>query len=102
ARPHLAADRSTVLVNDDADNHLMQVGPGVFGMTVPAETVAAFALEIEAGRIEDRQPRIVEEVAALGEQVALDQILVGAGPRAAARLVRKFLAQPGHRPVEVM
>src|SRR5271157_3398489 len=31
ARPHLAADRSAVLVNDDADNHLMQVGPGVFG-----------------------------------------------------------------------
>ena len=102
ARPHLAADGSTVLVDDDAEDHLMQIGASVFGMTIAAERLAAFALEIEAGRIEDCQPDIVEETAALGEQLLLDQILVGARRQAAAALVGKFLAQPGHRPIQVM
>jgi len=90
ARPHLAANRPSVLVDDDADHHLMQIGPGVFGMTVAPERLAAFALEIQAGGIEDRQPHIVEEAAALAEQLFLDQILVGAGSYAAAGLVREF------------
>jgi hypothetical protein len=47
-------------------------------MTVAAERLAAFALEIKAGGIEDRQPDIVEQAAASGEQLLLDQILVGA------------------------
>jgi len=92
ARPHLAANRPAVLVDDDADHHLMQIGPRVFGMTVVAERLAAFALKIQAGGIEDRQPHIIEEAAALGEKLLLDQILVGAGRQAAAGLVREFLA----------
>jgi hypothetical protein len=49
----------------------MQIGAGILGMTVLAERRSAFPLEIEAGRIEDRQPYIVEQVAALCEQLFL-------------------------------
>ena len=57
----------------------MQVGARVFGMTVVAERRSAVALEIQARGIEDRQPDVIEEAAAFGEQSFLDQILVGAG-----------------------
>ena len=80
----------------------MQIGTGVFGITVAAERGSAFALEIQAGGIEDRQPNIIEEPAAFGEQVFLDQILVGAGHQAAALLVGKLLAEPGHCTVQVV
>ena len=102
ARPHLATDRPPGLIDDDAKNHLMQIWAGVFGMTVAAERRSAVTLEIQARRIEDRQPHIIEEVAALGEQLFLDQILVAAGHQAAALLVGKFFAEPSHRPVQVM
>ena len=71
-RPHLAADRPAGLVDDDADYHLMQIGPGVFGMTVAPERGSTVTLEIQAGGIEDRQPDIIEETAAFGEQLFLD------------------------------
>ena len=58
-------------------------------MTVAAERASAVALEIQAGGIEDRQPDIIEEAVAFGEQLLLDQILVGAGHQAAALLVGK-------------
>ena len=102
ARPHLAADRSPGFINDDAEDHLMQIRPRVFGMTVAAERGPAVAFEIQAGGIEDRQPDIIEEAAAFGEQLFLDHILVGARHQAASLLVGKFLAEPGHRPVQVM
>ena len=99
ARPHLAADRSSGLVDDDAEDHLMQIGAAIFGMTVETERRSAFAFEIQARGIEDRQPDIIEEAATLGEQLFLDQILVGAGHQTAALLIGKFLAEPGHRPI---
>src|SRR5664279_1399767 len=102
ARPHLTTDRSPGLIDDDAKDHLMQIGAGVFGMIVAAERGSAVTLEIEARGIEDRQPDIIEEAAAPGEQLLLDQILVGAGHQAASLLVGKFFAEPGHRPVQVI
>ena len=89
-------------VEELAEDHLMQIRPRVFGMTVAAERGPTVAFEIQAGGIEDRQPDIIEEAAAFGEQLFLDQILVGAGRQAAALLVGKFFAEPSHRPVQVM
>ena len=94
AGPQLAADWPAVVINDDAEDHLMQVRPGILGMTVVAERLAAVALEIQAGSIEDRQPDIVEQVAAPAEHLLLDQVLGGTGRQAAAGLIREFLAQP--------
>jgi len=71
-------------------------------MTVAAAGGSAAALEIPAGGIEDRQPDIIEETAAFGEQLFLDQVFVGAGHQAAALLVGKSLAEPGHCTVQVM
>ena len=47
----------------------MQIRSRVFGMTVAAKRGSAVTLEIQAGGIEDRQPDIIEEVAAFGEQL---------------------------------
>jgi hypothetical protein len=66
------ADRSSSLIDDDAEDHLVQIGPGVFGMTVAPERGSTVTLEIQAGGIEDRQPDIIEETAAFGEQLFLD------------------------------
>lgn len=98
ARPHFAANRPAILVNDDAEDHLMQIRPEIFAMTVVADRLAAVTLEIQAGGIEDRQPDIVEQAAAPGEHLLLDPVLGGAGRQAAAGLIRQFLPSSGIPP----
>jgi len=71
-------------------------------MAVAAEHLSAVTREIQTRRIEDRQPDVVEQVAAFAGQLFLDQVLAGARRQVAALLIRKFVAEPGHRPAQMV
>jgi len=62
-------------VKDRADHHLLQVGPVVLAVAAAADILAAFALEIQAGRIEEHQFKFREEVLLPQEEFFLDQVL---------------------------
>ena len=105
ARPQLAADRPPLAVEHRPDDHLVQVGPMVLAVAALADVLAALALEVDRGGVEEDQLEIGEEVAAVGEQLLLDPVLDAAGSE--RRLVRllvvgQLLAEPGHGPVEVV
>ncbi len=70
-----------------------------------ADVLAAFALEVDRGGVEEHQLEVGEQVAAVGEQVLLDAVLGAAGGEGRlARLlvVGQLLAEPGHGPVQVV
>ncbi len=102
--PHLRADRSPFLVDDDADDDLVQVRPVILGVAALAERGAALALEIQRGGIHEHDRKIGEQRAPTGEQPLLDKILDAACNEGSAVLIRRgqFLAKPGHGPVQVM
>ena len=104
AGPHLRADRPAVLVDDDADDHLVQGRPVVLGMAALAERGAARALEIQGGGVHEHHRQIGEEIAPAREQPLLDEILDAARNQRPVGLLRRrqFLAEPSHGAVEVM
>ena len=52
AGPRLRADWPALAVEHDADDHLAQVGTVVLGLAVAAERLAAGAVEVERGGVE--------------------------------------------------
>jgi uncharacterized protein (DUF3084 family) len=76
----------------------------VLGEAAPPESLAARALEIEACGSHEHQIERAEEIAPPREQVLLDDVLLAARRerRGAVLLVLgQWLAEPGHRSVEV-
>ena len=70
-----------------------------------ADVLAALALEVDRGGVEEDQLEIGEEVTPVGEQPLLDPVLGAAGceRRLVLLLVLgQLLAEPGHGPVQVM
>ena len=70
-----------------------------------ADVLAALALEVDRGGVEEDQLQVGEEVAPVGEQLLLDPVLDAAGceRRLVLLLVLgQLLAEPGHGPVEVV
>ena len=104
AGPHLRADGSPFLVDDDADDHLVQVRPVILGVAALAERGTALALEIQRGGVHEHHREIGEQRAPTGEQPLLDKILDAARNQGSAVLLGRgqFLAKPGHGAVEVM
>ena len=100
----ISVHRPAVAVEQHRQDHLVEIGPMVLGKAAPSK-VGRRALEIEAGRIHEHQIERAEEIAPPREQVLLDDILQatrreGRGP--VLLIFRQFLAEPGHRPIEVM
>ena len=104
AGPHLRADRTPVAVEQDGKDHLVQIRPMILGEAVPAERLPAGAFEVQAGRVHEHEIKLGEQVAPLGAQLLFHHILETARRQGAAVLFggRQFLAQPRHRPIEVM
>ena len=75
ARPHLRADRPAIAVEQHGEDHLAQVRPMILGIAVPAQRLAARALEIETGRIHEYKIELGEEVAPPLEQAFFDDVL---------------------------
>ncbi len=59
SRPHLATQRVSFAVNNNARNHLLQVRPMVFRITVLPNRFAAVAFKVKRRRIKEHkiQPR---------------------------------------------
>ena len=77
----------------------------VLAVAVLAQRLPARAFEVEAGGVHEHQVEPREQVAATREQPLLHHVLQATrGERRAAILLlfRQFLAQPGHRPIEMM
>ena len=102
ARPHLGADRPAVAVDDEAEDHLLQIGAIVLGIAVLAQRLAALAVEGQAGGVHEHDGKVGEEIAAAVEQPFLDQVLDAARRERPVRLLLHLLAEPGHGAVEVM
>ena len=83
----------------------MQVRTMILGEAMLSERLAAGAFEVQAGRVHEHQIELREQIAPVGEQLLFDDILQAARRegRAAILFLRgQFLAQPRHRPIEVM
>src|SRR5262249_55183300 len=105
AGPQLAADRPPPAVEHHTDDHLVQVRPVVLAVAPLADLLAAVALEVERGGVEEHQLQAGEGVPAGGEQAPLDPVLGAAGGERRLVLllvVGQLLAEPGHGPVEVV
>ena len=105
ARPQLTADRSPLTVEHGSDDHLLEIRPVILAVASLTDRLSPLPLEVDRGRIEEDQLELSEQVTPSGEKCLLDQVLVAAGSE--RRLVGLFLAwqfvaQPTHRPVEVM
>jgi len=88
ARPHGAGDGTAVLVCDNPHHHLVLIGPAVLGVASGPQLLAARALEVDAGGVEEDHRKGGEEVPVGLKDGFLDGLTV--------------LAQPGHGPVEVV
>jgi hypothetical protein len=103
-RPHLRAYRPPVAVNEHRKDHLPQIPSVILAVAVVAQRLAASALEGEAGGVHEHQVEPRDQVAPMREQPLLHHVLHAArGKRRAAilLLLRQFLAQPRHRPIEM-
>ena len=77
----------------------------VLGKAASSERLAARSLEIEAGRVHEHEIERAEQIAPPREQFLLDDVLQATrreGRRAVLLIFGQFLAEPGHRPIEVM
>jgi hypothetical protein len=75
AGQHLGADRPALAVDDDRQDHLLQIRPVVLRVAISPEARAAGAVERQAGRIHEDQRQIAKQIAAALEQTLLDQVL---------------------------
>jgi len=80
--------------------------PGqALGVAVAAEGLPAGTFEVETGGVHEHQVEAAEEIAPVGEQPLLDQVLGATRGERRARVLlhlRQCLAEPGHRPVEMV
>src|SRR6267142_3335150 len=103
ARPQFAADRPAVAVQDGAHDHLLEIGPMILAVPVLPERLAAVALEVQAGGVEEDQVQVGEQVAAAFVQGLFHEVLGAARrERRGGALVVEFLAEPGHGAIQVM
>src|SRR6266446_2324525 len=79
ARPQFTADRPPLTVEHRPDDHLVEVGAMVLAETPLADVLAALALEVERGGVEEDQLQSAEEVAPVVEHALLDPVLDAAG-----------------------
>jgi hypothetical protein len=63
SRPHLGAHRPAFAVEEHGQNRLVEIGPVVLGEAAPSERLAARALEIEAGRVQEHDVERGQEIA---------------------------------------
>ena len=77
----------------------------VFGEAALSQRLAAVSLEIEAGRVHEHEVERAEQIAPAREQLLLDDVLQAARREergAVLSIFAQFLAQPSHRPINVM
>ncbi|HEY7242835.1 MAG TPA: hypothetical protein VH678_03015 [Xanthobacteraceae bacterium] len=105
ARPHLRADRPAVAVDEHSKNHLPQIRATILAVAMLPQRLTAGPLEVQAGGVHEHQVEPCEQVAPMREQSLLHHVLHAAWRKRRAAillLLRQFLPQPRHRPIEMM
>ena len=77
----------------------------VLAVAMAAEGLPAGTLEVETRRVHEDQVEPAEQIAPVGEQPLLDQVLGAARGERRARILlglRQFFAKPCHRPIQMM
>ena len=103
--PHLGAHRPAVAVEQHRQDHLVEIGPMVLGKAATPQGLAAGPLEVEAGRVHEHQIERAEEIAPPRKQGLLHDVLQAARRKRRSPVLlifSQFLAEPGHRAVEMM
>jgi hypothetical protein len=103
AGPQFAADRPATVIENGADHHLLSIRPVIFTVPELSQGLAAFALEIDRGGVEEDQIEPGEERPVLVKQAFFDQILGAAGSECGCvALISKLFTEKGHGPVDVV
>jgi len=102
ARPHLAAHRDAIAVDDHPQHHLLALVAVVLALAVPAQRVAAGAGEEQRGSVEEHQVEGAEQIAASGEQFLFDEVLGASGRGGVGLGFTERLAEPAHRAVQML
>jgi hypothetical protein len=103
--PHLRAHRVAVAIDEHGKDHLAKVGTLILAEAVSTKRLPARSLKVQAGGVHEHQIKPREQIAPIRKQVFFDNVLGTARRKRRATLlvlVGEFLAQPRHRPVEVM
>ena len=103
ARPHLAAHGLTFIVDNGADDHLIQIGPVVFAKPLFSDVFTTLALKVDGCRIEKDHIQSREQIPMIEENRLFDQVFVTPGSkRRGSVLIFDHFSQKGHRSVEMM
>ena len=77
----------------------------VLGVATLTDGFSSLSLEVDTGGVEEDQLELAEQIAPVGEQPLLDQVLgTSRGKRCLVRLfwAGQLLTEPGHGPVEMV
>ena len=105
SRPHLRAHRPAVAIEENGEDHLIEIGPMVLGEPAPSKSLTARTLEIEARRVHEHDVERGQKVAPAGEQLLLQNVLHAARRKRRRRVLLvlgQFLAEPRHRAIKMM
>src|SRR5271168_3191598 len=108
AGPQLGAQRPAVLIHDQPDDHLIEIGPVVLRVAATTKLLAALSLKGQAGKgqaggVHKDDAELGKQIAPAGEQLLFHDVLAAARrPLAGAGLIGERLTEPGHGAVQMM
>src|SRR5271169_2930067 len=103
AGPQLGAQRPAVLIHDQPDDHLIEIGPVVLRVAATTKLLAALSLKGQAGGVHKDDADLGKQIAPAGEQLLFHDVLAAARCQlAGAGLIGERLTEPGHGAVEMM
>src|SRR5512139_550717 len=103
ARPHLTAHGLAMVINDSANDHLVQIGTTVLTVALFSEGLTPNALKGDGGRIEEDKIKSGEQITTFEKQCFFNKVL--GTPRrkgCGISLVCCHLTQEGHGSIEMM
>src|SRR5271169_4326049 len=103
AGPQLGAQRPAVLIHDQPDDHLIEIGPVVLRVAATTKLLAALSLKGQAAGVHKDDAELGKQIAPAGEQLLFHDVLAAARrPLAGAGLIGERLTEPGHGAVQMM
>src|SRR5690606_26203226 len=100
---HLTAHRSPGVIDYRTNHLLLEVAARILAVSVLAQSVSSFTLEVDARGVEEHQVHAGEQISIGREDPLFDKVLDTPGSTGqAALLVLELLSQECHGPIEVV
>jgi len=74
-RPHLTADRLAIVINDNTDYHLVEIGTVILAVSLLSQGLTASSFEVDGGGVKEDYIEAGEKITAFPEQVFFNDIL---------------------------